>query len=174
MSRFSSIDPVGILKAWTTKVRMNSARMTAMTIDSKYSRRIDFLKPSLICVFQLSNGFAKPPPNLATTADTEDRRLRPYTNRFRLRVPGVLCGGERHSAICLSTFVFRSHLQHREERFLRDFHFADALHALLACLLLLEQLALARDVAAVALGEHVLAQRLHRFAGDDAAADGRL
>ena len=38
MSRFSSIDPVGILKAWTTNVRMNSARITAMTIDSKYSR----------------------------------------------------------------------------------------------------------------------------------------
>jgi hypothetical protein len=43
------------------------------------------------------------------------------------------------------------------------------LHALLAFLLLLEQLALARDVAAVALGEHVLAQRLDRLARDDAA-----
>ena len=38
MSRLFSIEPVGILKAWTTNVRMNSARMTAMTIDSKYSR----------------------------------------------------------------------------------------------------------------------------------------
>ena len=44
MSRFGSIDPVGILKAWTTNVRMNSARMTAMTSDSKYSRATDFLK----------------------------------------------------------------------------------------------------------------------------------
>ena len=44
MSRFSSIDPVGILNACTTNVRMNSARMTAMTIDSKYSRSVDFLK----------------------------------------------------------------------------------------------------------------------------------
>ena len=41
MSRLFSIDPVGILNAWTTKVRMNSARMTAMTIDSKYSRTVD-------------------------------------------------------------------------------------------------------------------------------------
>ena len=44
MSRFSSIDPVGILNACTMNVRMNSARMTAMTIDSKYSRTVDFLK----------------------------------------------------------------------------------------------------------------------------------
>jgi len=43
MSRFGSIDPVGILKAWTMKVLMNSARITAMTMDSKYSRTTDFL-----------------------------------------------------------------------------------------------------------------------------------
>ena len=43
MSRLFSIEPVGILNACTTNVRMNSARMTAMTIDSKYSRTVDFL-----------------------------------------------------------------------------------------------------------------------------------
>ena len=43
MSRLFSIEPVGILNAWTTQVRTNSARMTAMTIDSKYSRATDFL-----------------------------------------------------------------------------------------------------------------------------------
>ena len=48
MSRFSSIDPVGILNACTMNVRMNSARMTAMTIDSKYSRTVDFLKSRII------------------------------------------------------------------------------------------------------------------------------
>ena len=41
MSRLFSIEPVGILNAWTTNVRMNSARITAMTIDSKYSRMVD-------------------------------------------------------------------------------------------------------------------------------------
>ena len=51
-------------------------------------------------------------------------------------------------------------LQHGQEGFLRDLDRADLLHALLAFLLLLEQLALARDVAAVALGDDVLAQRL--------------
>ena len=38
------MEPVGILNACTTNVRMNSARITAMTIDSKYSRAVDFLK----------------------------------------------------------------------------------------------------------------------------------
>ena len=38
MRRLFSIEPVGILKACTIHVRMNSARITAMTIDSKYSR----------------------------------------------------------------------------------------------------------------------------------------
>src|SRR6476646_7404604 len=40
--RLFSIEPVGILNACTTNVRMKSARMTAMTIDSKYSRSVDF------------------------------------------------------------------------------------------------------------------------------------
>jgi hypothetical protein len=43
-------------------------------------------------------------------------------------------------------------LQHGEEGLLRDLDVPDHLHALLAFLLLLEQLALAGDVAAVALG----------------------
>ena len=40
------MDPVGILKACTAHVRTNRARMTAMTIDSKYSRAVDFLRGS--------------------------------------------------------------------------------------------------------------------------------
>ena len=48
------------------------------------------------------------------------------------------------------------YLQDCEKRFLRNFHRAYLLHPLLAFLLLLEELALAGDVAAVALGEHVL------------------
>ena len=49
------------------------------------------------------------------------------------------------------------HLQRRQEGRLRDLHLAELAHALLALLLLLQQLALARDVAAVALRGHVLA-----------------
>ena len=47
----------------------------------------------------------------------------------------------------------RADLQHGQERFLRNLDAADLLHPLLAFFLLLEQLALTRDVAAVALGE---------------------
>src|SRR5512145_453840 len=65
-------------------------------------------------------------------------------------------------------------LQHREKRLLGDLDRADLLHALLPLLLLLQQLALARDIAAVAFRQHVLAQRLHILARDDMAADRRL
>src|SRR6267378_2746913 len=66
------------------------------------------------------------------------------------------------------------HLQHCQKRFLRNLDPADFLHALLAFLLLFEQFALARDVAAVALGNYILAHRLYGFARDDFRADGRL
>src|SRR5688572_11263717 len=52
--------------------------------------------------------------------------------------------------------VFVSGAEHRQERLLRDLDAADLPHALLALFLLLEQLALARDVAAVALRGDVL------------------
>src|SRR5215210_7574741 len=61
-----------------------------------------------------------------------------------------------------------------QEGLLRDLDAADLLHPLLALALALEQLALARDVAAVALGRHVLAEGLDGLAGDDLRADGGL
>src|ERR671916_277646 len=64
--------------------------------------------------------------------------------------------------------------EHGQERLLWHLDRAHLLHALLALLLLLEQLALARDVAAVALGQDVLALRLDGLAGDDARADRGL
>src|SRR5919197_1330579 len=65
-------------------------------------------------------------------------------------------------------------LQDRQERFLRDLDRAHLLHPLLSFFLLLEQLALAGHVAAVALGRDVLAQRADRLAGDHFGADGGL
>src|SRR5918993_1114728 len=84
-----------------------------------------------------------------------------------------------YSTLCVTlcaqpSSLLLADLQHREEGFLRNLDGPELLHALLAFLLLLEQLALAGDVAAVALGQHVLADRLDRFAGDDPAADRRL
>src|SRR6478609_11863030 len=65
-------------------------------------------------------------------------------------------------------------LQHGKKGFLRYFDRAQLLHSLLAGLLLLEQLALTRHVAAVELRGHVLAIRLHGAARDDLTADRRL
>src|SRR5690606_36009567 len=80
----------------------------------------------------------------------------------------------RAHGVCrlLSLLVFD--LQNGQESLLRDFYAADLLHALLAGLLLFKQLLLAGDVAAVALGQYVLAQRLDVLARDDFGADGRL
>src|SRR6188472_4459692 len=75
---------------------------------------------------------------------------------------------------CGSPLLLAVEVQDGEERLLRHLDAADLLHPLLALLLLLEQLPLARDVAAVALREHVLALRLHRLAGDHAGPDRGL
>src|SRR6478735_6751891 len=80
-------------------------------------------------------------------------------------------GSTKSSTTALLPLV---HAEHRQERLLRDLDRPDPLHALLAFLLFLEQLALAGDVATVTLGQHVLAHRAHALAGDDIAADGRL
>src|SRR6202521_663142 len=69
---------------------------------------------------------------------------------------------------------FIADLENGEEGFLRNLDAAHRLHPLLAGLLLFDQLFLARDVPAIAFGEHVLAHRLDRFAGDDLRADRRL
>src|SRR5690606_34813512 len=66
------------------------------------------------------------------------------------------------------------HLQNGQESLLRHFHGAHLLHALLACLLFLEQFALAAYVTAITLGRHVLAQRLDGGARNDLPADGGL
>src|SRR5688572_31043017 len=54
------------------------------------------------------------------------------------------------------------HLQRGDERLLRDVHLAELAHALLALLLLVQEFALPRDVAAVALSRHVLPERRDR------------
>src|SRR4051794_37743647 len=64
-----------------------------------------------------------------------------------------------------------AHLKRGEKGFLRYLHLPDLPHALLALLLLLEELALAGDVAAVALGDDVLAEGLDGLARHDLAAD---
>src|SRR6266850_636449 len=66
------------------------------------------------------------------------------------------------------------HLEEGQEGLLGEVHPAHLLHPLLPFLLLLQELALARDVPAVALGQHVLAQGGHVLARHDLSSDGGL
>src|SRR5437868_6884671 len=66
------------------------------------------------------------------------------------------------------------HLERGDEGFLRNLHLAELAHLLLALFLLVQQLALAADVAAITFGGDVLAQRRQRLTGDHLAADGSL
>jgi hypothetical protein len=66
------------------------------------------------------------------------------------------------------------HPKRGNERLLRDAHGAVLPHPLLPFLLLVEQLLFPGNVAAIALGRHILPQRRDRFPGDDLAADRGL
>src|SRR5262249_14315795 len=66
------------------------------------------------------------------------------------------------------------HLQRGDEGFLRDLHLSELAHPLLSFLLLVEELALTGDVAAVAFRGDVFAQRTDRLARNHLAADRRL
>ena len=65
-------------------------------------------------------------------------------------------------------------LQHSGKGFTGQGDAAELAHLLFALLLLFQQFLLAGDIAAVALGQHVLAHGLDGLAGDDLAADGGL
>src|SRR5437667_11373987 len=84
---------------------------------------------------------------------------------------GVVSTTSPRKAVWMTRLV---NLEDREEGFLRNLHRPDLLHPFLPLLLFLEQLALARGVAAVALGCDILAQRADRLAGDHLCADRRL
>src|SRR5438046_483721 len=80
----------------------------------------------------------------------------------------------RSSARASSALLPLPNVEHGEERLLRHLDRADLLHPFLSRLLLLEQLALAADVAAVALREDVLPPRLHRLPRDHSRPDRSL
>src|ERR1700752_3197334 len=96
--------------------------------------------------------------------------------RFRDFVSGHLCCTMERDAAprALHGITSAIDLQRGNEGFLRDVDLAELPHLLLAFLLLLQKLALTRDVAAVALCGDVLAQRAHGLARDHLAADRRL
>ena len=71
-------------------------------------------------------------------------------------------------------FLLFVQLEDGKEGLRRHLHGAERAHFLFALLLLFQQLFLSADIAAVALGENVLAHGLDGLARDDAPADGRL
>src|SRR3972149_2278642 len=77
-----------------------------------------------------------------------------------------------YAPLCGSSLFI--HRQHSKECFLRYLHAPDLLHALLPFLLLLEQLALAREFAAVTFGKAILPHGDDRLACNHFAADRRL
>src|SRR3989475_3345477 len=84
---------------------------------------------------------------------------------------GVVRTTSPRKAVWMTRLV---NLQDRQERLLWDLDRSHLLHALLSFFLLLEQLALARHVAPIALGGDVLAQRADRLAGDQDRKSTRL
>src|SRR6266487_1097864 len=84
---------------------------------------------------------------------------------------GVVSTTSPRNAVWITRLV---NLEDREKGFLRDLDRAHLLHALLSRFLLLEELPLARDVAAVAFGGHVFAQRADGLARDHLRTDRRL
>src|ERR1700719_1953325 len=100
-------------------------------------------------------------------ASKTNRRSKSPERRLRLRTRALRKCDRHHSRntpesnqIVGRSIGFFADLQYREKRLLRDLDLADLFHALFARLLLLEKLALARDVAAVAFGQDILAHRL--------------
>ena len=76
-----------------------------------------------------------------------------------------------YSVISLLVFVI---LENCCKRFLRHFDLTELAHALLAFLLLFEQLLLTSDITAVALRKDILSQRLYSLARYYLLAYGRL
>src|SRR3546814_17008742 len=86
----------------------------------------------------------------------------------------LVVGGEPPDQRQGSVSVFVAHAQRGDESLLRNAYRAVFAHPFLAFLLLLQKLPFARDIAAIAFGGHVLAQRRDRLACDHLAADRRL
>src|ERR1039457_2321743 len=95
-------------------------------------------------------------------------RAGPRAQRSRDAGGGV-CGAG--AAVASGAHLLLVHLEHSHECLLWNLHVAHPFHAAFAFTLLLEQLALPRDVPAVALGKHVLAHRGDSLTGDDLATD---
>src|SRR6185503_20826095 len=100
--------------------------------------------------------------------------MRSESKRSRTRKIVSPSAMERRNESWKFTLLPLVHAQDGQEGFLRDLYGPDPLHPLLAFFLLFQELALAGDVAPVALGQHVLPHRPDLLAADDIGTNGRL
>src|SRR4029453_4988301 len=132
--------------------------------------RVSIIEPDGIVKAWTANWRMKRASSTAMMIASEYSRKRDFLRTLTVGVAGAVSRSGR----TWRSFMNGSALEHRQERLLRDLDLSDLFHPFLAFLLLLEQLALSRDVAAVRLGGDVLSLGLCRFPGDDPAADGGL
>src|SRR3989454_12214602 len=118
----------------------------------------------------MASSSATPPRSKSATPSSSNSTVANSQRKLRKR----RFDRSRVTDHCKLFFVGGRNFQNCEKGFLRDIDLADALHALLAFFLFFEELAFARDVAAVAFGENVFANRRHRFARNHAAANRGL
>src|SRR5574340_408130 len=169
------IDDDGIWNGSTTNDRSRNTASSAGKNDFAYSTQTGSRAPGARFAARNRRSTSQATPEI--TVSTKRSRAKfiavgSYSDGFRARrAPGRAAGAPLSHAVRAS---LAARLQHGQERLLRDLDAADGLHPLLAGLLLLEELLLAGDVTAVALGEHVLPERLDRLARDDLRADRRL
>src|SRR6266851_5192660 len=175
--------------AWQDAERVNHFRLRSIraiasskgtgvspeALASSYSR-IASMSSSSSRIFSYSS-------MLMTTATFSPRSFTTNWRSFPMEISlrAVYSRAERRAiqtevACSKASFVVGrgSHFEDGEEGFLRNVDLADALHAALAFFLFFEEFTFARDVAAVALGENVFADRRNRFARNHTAADRGL
>src|SRR6185312_3083530 len=179
-SRVGIIEPEGILKGSTRKERrQNTTRITGKKLFG-YSTHHGPWSPGARrgCSTIRSSRAILPVINSNISIMSGKFILVPYS----LRVDSPLLVRKRDfpgehvplvEGIVLFELLF-SNLQNREKRFLWNLDIADLLHALFTGFLLFQKLAFTRDIAAIAFGQHILAQRLDTFPGDNVRADGGL
>src|SRR5512143_1215971 len=170
-SSVGRIDDDGILKGSARNERNRKTTRRTGKNDLEYSTQTGSGAPGARRAAKNSRSTSQMTP--ARAVRTNRIRAKFIGKRTRGREPQVPAHGISPARHC-RTASLAAHLEDRQERFLGDLDAADRLHPLLAGLLLLEQLLLPGDVAAVALGQHVLAQRLDVLARDDLRADRRL
>src|SRR3972149_2709203 len=107
--------------------------------------------------------FRQPPGASSSSYSAVPKR--PASRRSRISSPVRPIATSTRSCSSIAALPGLVRAQQAQDPLRGDPPAADPLHARLALLLLLQQLALARDVPAVALGDDVLAHRPDRLAG---------